>query len=199
MLRNSIQFDRIRRSYFNPSARGVIRACALIGIVFIGAAWSIYLRGARNAGSHMVDAIQIASTALQLGEVWGQSGITCEIPVANTSNQTVFIDDWLVSCACAEIDPPKLSIAPRSKHIIMLKINVPPTSDRVALPTPFRVEIAPVVRGNELARKSFDVSGRMRPICRITPPAVQFPSGSLTKGLPFSTRDLIVEALGPAQ
>ena len=178
--------------------RGCAPACGWTVVILAVIAISIHLLSARRAGERMSTAIHIEPSALQLGEIWGQSEVTCKLPITNNSPETITIDDWKTSCGCGTVSPSMLRIEPWQTGNVNLAIKLSAADANTREATEFRVALFPTIRVNELSRKVFEVSGKLRAPCIVVPSMVQFPHGSLVKGRPFPTRHVTVEMLAPA-
>jgi hypothetical protein len=90
--------------------------------------------------------LQVPAQALELGDVWENPALECLLPIRNVTARAVRIEGFVVSCACARVEP-KAVVVPAGGEVtihLRLRLELPPTAWE---PREFAVHLSPQVEG----------------------------------------------------
>ncbi len=91
-------------------------AICLAGLLGI---WQIAAVVSKNSAP----GLWIPAESLNLGTIWAQRALECTLPVYNSSDQEIEIEEPAGSCRCAEVQPKTLTIPPGGKQQISFIIK----------------------------------------------------------------------------
>jgi hypothetical protein len=131
-----------------------VLALMLLGVVAGGVGWLAWQRHSPvvNGG------LEIPAEALALGEVWENSHLEWTLPLHNPTGQDVVIQEFVRSCFCMEITPPKVTV-PAGKTVplhLLLDVRRRSPSEE------FAVRFAPLLAGRLRPEVGWLLSGRVR-------------------------------------
>lgn len=163
-----------------------------LGSVLLGTALlltAVFLRSSQaNRPIHLASSderlapLQVPLDSLDFGEVWEQSRYPWTLPIRNTGEHPVVIDEFLLSCGGVRVEPPTLSISPGETREGSIVLDL--TAARAARESRgwsvFAVTVAPKVRGPDAAKVAarWKVQGRVRAAVEIDRSAVDFGAAS---------------------
>jgi hypothetical protein len=118
--------------------------------------------------------VETVKDETNLGEQYAQTAITKTISVVNNSNHDLPIEQFVTSCNCVDIQPPRLVIPRRSTQSVDLCIEMPSTL-RFSSPLEkqsLRVTVTPISRHRDkrIAHMPIELTGSVVPPLLLDPP-----------------------------
>ena len=162
--------------------------CVAVAIVLssiLAAGWIAY----SSRGVPPSEALYVDESALDLGEVWEDAALVCELPIHNRGRVHIGISEFLFSCGCVKTEPSALDlpaggIAPLRVTLNLTNVNSntasqdvnaqeggqnePPVKD-------FAVQISPKAQGpngGSLPAVIWTFHGRVKKTLRFDPPSL---------------------------
>lgn len=91
------------------------------------------------------------------------------VPVTNTSDSNIQIQEFQMSCACTEVEPSSLELMPGETGHVDFTLDLTKFIDRDKLSVPMQVQIFPVVEGKPRGIGGFKLSGEVQAFFDCTP------------------------------
>ncbi len=141
--------------------------------------------------------LEIDPAALDLGEVWAQSGFVCELPVRNTGTRPVTVLDVHTSgCLCTSVTPRQFVVPPGQTRKLSLTLDMA-AGDAVGAPyweEVLKVRVSFRYGGTSATVHWWELSGRMRRAFLARPNVLDFEgAGRVVRGAPAPVKGFDLE------
>lgn len=171
----------------------------LLAIIILGlsggaAYWAgLAARNGRQSSSmEVIHGLAVASTDLDLGELWEEKGIVWQLPIRNQTAHEIEIHDFVLTCGCTEIKPRRRSIAVGDTTTIDMTLDLTRRSysELGRARRLFEVGIYPVIDPKVDPQLGWRLHGIIRSRVTVDTPSLEF-GEELVRGQPSLTRKVM--------
>ena len=106
--------------------RAVLAIISVAAVAGLGlATWAFYPAASQPSAPPSPELpLHVSADKLDLGEVWETEALGVELPVENTTDETIQVTGWDRTCASRTVDPWQFTIAPRATRIVRVSLNL---------------------------------------------------------------------------
>jgi hypothetical protein len=145
--------------------------------------------------------LEVDPAALDLGEVWAQSGLVVRLPVRNAGIRPVTVRDVRTSgCLCTSVTPREFEIPAGGQVVLRLRLDLAAGDEGRKVPAAedFSIRLDLLVAGGTGDGAGWVLAGRMRRAFRVHPNPLRFGGASSpVAGLAGPVKEVMIEPLVP--
>ncbi|MCL6505060.1 MAG: DUF1573 domain-containing protein [Pirellulales bacterium] len=144
--------------------------------------------------------LEIDPAALDLGEVWAQTGLEVRLPVRNIGMRPVTVFDVRTTgCVCTSATPRQFEVTPGAERVVKLVLDLA-RGDALApgdrLPEEFSMDVSLIPADRLALPRVFKIGGRIRRAFRPSPSRLVFGGANRpTKGMSGPVQHVEIEPL----
>lgn len=148
--------------------------------------WSV-----RRSSSATNGSLTVRESALDVGEVWEDSGFRWDLPITNNSSVDVEILDIKAQCGCLSVESVPLLVGAGQTEGLRLVLDltrIAPDRGEIS-PQPFALKMSPVIKSRPRGERVWELNGRVRRVFPGLPTSIDF-GESCVRGRRFPAREL---------
>jgi hypothetical protein len=141
--------------------------------------------------------LQVPAQALELGDVWENPALECLLPIRNVTAQAVRIEGFVVSCACARVEPEAVVVPAGGEVTVRLVLRLL-LSPGGAATQQISVRVTPQLAGYAGPPLQWVLTGRVKRAATWEPASV-FLWTDVYRGQPAVSQQVFLRVYRPAQ
>ena len=142
--------------------------------------------------------VEVSPSALNLGDIWAADNFRWQLPVKNTSENSVEISELAMSCACLSVSPSTMTLPPGAEGEFLLKFDLTKAAAResAAGQPNIAIQVVPKIEAYDGPPRVWEFTGTVSKLLHLSTTFVGF-DDELIAGQPHTGKTVQVESEVP--